>query len=679
MLMGLSFYLNKYSMRKPYLIIVILFFGEKSFSQTSYTLNWAASFSPSWASNDISGTATNIGGSGINATVNMVSSGGAGTFVGSYPRVDGVGDIVVSGSTNAVQVNMDFNSNTEVMTTTFTFSQPVSGVKMGIADIDKNSSITNNYLDSVSISGTYGTLTILPTITKVNPSNWTLVNTNHAYANTANGQGGNASSTTNTTTSQACSILIDFGKKAITSFTITYTNSVGAQTNPDMQDIAFGNISFNKTISASGTIWNDINGSAAGGFSGIQNGTETGTDADGGLYATLVNTIGSSVAASMPVNADGTYSFSGLVQSTSVSVRLSTIIGVPGSVPPSSGLPSGWEPTSPLSQSFSTGISGNNISSKDFGIERPPVTPDLVYDISQPAYLSFQTLNGTGASSSPGPLASSDPDDGPIGSGNTFSIVNLSGLNGNKLFYNNVEITGPVIITNYNPSLLAVQYTGASSTDLSFTFSTTDAAGKESNLATYSINWAEILPLHSLSVSAVLQGNIVQVKWKTENEINTSRFFVERSIDNRSFETIGETAAAGNFPGIKNYSLVNDISAVNNVGIIYYRIKLKDIDGKIKYSTTVAVRLTKPNSIKIWPNPVSDFVSISLFSETNTNIGVNIFNAVGKKVTAAVYTIVKGNNQINVSNFSNLANGLYLLQIKDDAGKIEFIQKLIKK
>ena len=664
-------------MKKFYLLLIVECFILKGFSQTSYLLNWGTSFSPAWAAADKTGTASNVNGSGVDIAVNLVSSEGTGSFVAPYPRVNGAGDLLVYNSTAANQVTMNFNSNTSSLTVTYTFSQPVSSIKMGIADIDKSNATSNNYFDSVSIYGSYGAVNVVPVVTKVNPSNWTLVSTNHAYANTTSGQGGDAASTALTTASQECSVLIDFGKKPVTTVTIIYTNATGAIADPDAQDIALGNISFVKTITVSGTVWNDVNGSAAGGFTGIQNGTETGTNAGGTLYANLVNTIGSTVAASVAVNADGTYSFSGVVQSTSLSIQLSTVQGVVGNTAPPSGLPVGWVGTSPSSQSFNTGTSGNNIPNKDFGIERPPETPDQFYDIAQPAYNSFQVLNGTGDPSDPGPLAASDPDDGNIGTGNTFNIVNVSGLNDNKLFYNGIEITGPQNIVNYDPALLQIQYTGASSTDLSFTFSTADAAGKSSNLATYSINWASILPLRNLSASALLQGSMVTVKWKTENEIETKRFYVERSLNNRNFQVVGEATAAGNFAGVKNYSIQNEISAVSGTEIIYYRIRLLDVSGKISYSNTVVVRLSKNTNVKLWPSPFSDIINLSLYSDVNTNAVINITDAGGKRMLSQKTLITKGANQVNISNLATLPAGVYFLQMKNE-DKIIYTQKILK-
>ena len=187
-----------------------------------------------------------------------------------------------------------------------------------------------------------------------------------------------------------------------------------------------------------------------------------------------------------------------------------------------------------------------------------------------------------------------------------------------------------------------------------------------------------LLPIHKLDVAATLNGTTATINWITENEINTSRFFVERSTDNSSFAGVGDVAAAGNFTGIKNYSLQNDISTLTSNAIIYYRIKVVDVDGKITYSNTVTVRLSGIKGIKTWPNPIADNVTIAMYSSVNTNAEVRIMDVAGKTVTVSNYNIVKGNNQINVTDLARMAKGIYMMQVKDKAGNIQFVQKLIK-
>jgi Secretion system C-terminal sorting domain len=308
----------------------------------------------------------------------------------------------------------------------------------------------------------------------------------------------------------------------------------------------------------------------------------------------------------------------------------------------------------------------------------PPTAPDQTYVIAQPAANSFITLNGTGAPNDPGPLTATDPEDGTVGTGAIFNLIVNVNLNGNKLFYNGVEVVGAIGIDPYIPALLEVQFTGTGSNTLSFIYQAFDSDLEGSNFANYTISWFAPLPAKKFDLSVGLAGTVSNISWLTENETNSSRFFAERSTDARNFTSVGDVAAAGNTAGFKSYSLQDNLTAVVNVPVLYYRIKLVDTDGKINYSNTVAVRLSNVKSIKTWPNPVTENLVVSLYSNLSTKLELRIVDITGKTVVMSNYAVVKGNNQINVKGLEVLSTGIYVLDLKDKAGNINHVQKLIK-
>ena len=449
-----------------------------------------------------------------------------------------------------------------------------------------------------------------------------------------------------------------------------------------------------RTITLSGTVWNDANGNLIqNGAEAVVNGTNTGGGVVTGavLYANLID-AGGNVIATAPVASDGTYSFPNVPQSsTGLVVQLSQNQGTIGLAKPATALPTGWVTTgeNKNGQGGPADATANgeipvttittNITAQNFGIERTPTSPNQSYTIAQPAINTLQTLNGTGAPNSPGPLNGTDPEDGTLGTGNTFNIVSVAGLNGNKLFYNGVEITGPVSIPSYNPALLQVQYTALASTSLSFTFNSADAAGKLSNTASYTINWLAPLPLQRLEVSVDLKGTTVVVNWLTENELNVTKFIVERSTDNRIFTAVAEKPGAGNNSALNNfYNSSDDITALMSSTVIYYRIKVIDNDGKIGISKTVVVRIGAIDGIKIWPNPFIENIVVVINSDITQQVKVHLFDSKGSIVASAVYSLVKGNNQVNFKELIKLPKGSYLLTITDKKGK-SIISKIMTK
>ncbi len=211
----------------------------------TYTLDWSSSFAPVWGAQATSGTATNIGGSGVNCSVAMTSTGTASTFISPYPRVNGASDLVVGGSAASMEIDMNFTTNAQYMQVVYTFSSAVNNLTFNIADIDKQTTTSTTYGDRVTVTGANGATTVLPTLSKSDPTSTIVTIASNIAQCAASGAGGTSASTT---TDQRGTVIVNFGVSALTSITIRYDNVVGTQANPALQAIAIGNMSFQKII-----------------------------------------------------------------------------------------------------------------------------------------------------------------------------------------------------------------------------------------------------------------------------------------------------------------------------------------------------------------------------------------------------------------------------------------------
>jgi len=181
------------------------------------------------------------------------------------------------------------------------------------------------------------------------------------------------------------------------------------------------------------------------------------------------------------------------------------------------------------------------------------------------------------------------------------------------------------------------------------------------------------LPVSLLSFEASYANSAVSVSWKTVSEQNVSHYDVERSYDGNVFNRIG-TVNSGNYSSAHQYSFVD-----NNIGsdIIYYRLKIVDVDGKTKYSKIVAVRISKLLTIEtIQPNPFKDGFEIKISSVKETGINIRLADITGQIVSEQKALIRKGNNTIHMTRLEKLQTGVYLLMVK--SGEQIFNIKLIK-
>ncbi|MCO5230796.1 MAG: right-handed parallel beta-helix repeat-containing protein [Chitinophagales bacterium] len=177
-----------------------------------------------------------------------------------------------------------------------------------------------------------------------------------------------------------------------------------------------------------------------------------------------------------------------------------------------------------------------------------------------------------------------------------------------------------------------------------------------------------ILPLDLISFTATLVNDKTQLQWNTVNEVNVSHFEIERSLDGIHWEKISGTNAQN---GIAQQYMAWDYAPY--VGINYYRLKMIDIDGSIKYSKIVQVSLIETKSeieFSVFPNPSNGDFTITAKGMLGPTAKIQIYDESGKVIFN--HQIIEGNNPIHLGL---LPSGAYLLKIKGE--QETHVQKLI--
>ncbi|HXO74281.1 MAG TPA: T9SS type A sorting domain-containing protein [Puia sp.] len=413
-------------------------------------------------------------------------------------------------------------------------------------------------------------------------------------------------------------------------------------------------------ITVSGTVWDDKNGSANGDTTNIFTAGEVGVNAGGTIYANLVDPITMNVLYSTPVNSNGTYTLLNCpVNAAGMLIYITTTQVANGSQVPAAAVSTGWTNTSPLIRIFNS--HNYPITGQDFGIEQVPNSADQNYTIAMPTPGTVINLNGAGTIASPGPLYGSDPEDGALGSNKTVVITSVP-VN-EQLLYNNVPVTNNFKITNYNPSLLQMQFTTVNSIVVtSFTYAYLDAAGKQDpSPATYTINMSTVLAttLGSFTGRSSDYGNVLN--WTSYDETPDVRFTVQRSVDGTNFISIGTVAGTGN--GTKVNHVYTDNSPSPNTPT-YYRLEWTDGNGNIAYSNVVTIAASASSAVlDVSPNPFSSQVTVRLNLARAERIAIRLLDSKGMLLKQAQYQGVKGTNSLLVNDLSSLPPSVYFVQI----------------
>ncbi len=456
-----------------------------------------------------------------------------------------------------------------------------------------------------------------------------------------------------------------------------------------------------RVVTLSGTVWNDLDGNLS------QNGAETvinGTNSGGGLltgavlYANLIDPSGR-VIASVPVQSNGTYNFPNVPQSTSgLTVQVSTNAGTVGIAKPATVVPAGWSSTGEnkngqggaadavANTEIPVTTATTNITLQNFGIQRLPESAvSSIPGLLNPGGTVNTTIPAAKFTTSDMPATNPNTQDYDGGTVNNIRITafpsNITSITINGVSYTSgswpgggVTIPAPGGVPSWTITIDPVD----GPVTVVIPFVSIDNAGKEDlTPGSVTVVYSAVLPVQRLDCSVSLDGGIARINWTTENETNTAKFIVERSTDNAGFAAIGERPAAGNSAGIRSYNLADDVTTLNGLPVVYYRIRAVDIDGRMAFSKIVALRMgTVKAAIRIWPNPFTDRVAVMLNASSASNLQVRLLDVSGRVLLIRQYNITRGNNQVNITGLESLARGTYTIECS--TGTEKWIERMVK-
>ncbi|HVZ57035.1 MAG TPA: Ig-like domain-containing protein [Chitinophagaceae bacterium] len=333
-------------------------------------------------------------------------------------------------------------------------------------------------------------------------------------------------------------------------------------------------------------------------------------------------------------------------------------------------------------QTFSQTFTGVATGVKQLELKLGGATGDgnsrLIFDdlsVSASAYYS-----GGGCNSAP--IAVDDNIQSPVLS--TVSghvLTNDSDPNGETI--KPTLVTGSpdgTVVLNGDGSFVFTPNPGFTGTTTTFTYQLKDNgyAPMTSNIATVTINFPApvILPVTLEYFTAQLTGTSVNLTWATASEQNAGQFLVERSDDGMHYRTVALVFAAGNSVQEQHYGF-KDAVASKTSGMVYYRLKCVDEDGKFTYSQVRTIRLGNrqlAGQVKAYPNPFAGEIRVTLPADWQGKaIRIELYDAGGRVVKRQD----TGNaSQTETLNASDLTPGLYILQVRSGTQHIE--NKLIK-
>lgn len=179
-----------------------------------------------------------------------------------------------------------------------------------------------------------------------------------------------------------------------------------------------------------------------------------------------------------------------------------------------------------------------------------------------------------------------------------------------------------------------------------------------------------VLPVTVTDFTAQKNNETVLLKWYATFETNFKKYEIERSIDGNNFYKIGEIAGRN----LASYSFTDN--NLPNANMVFYRLKMIDIDAQFSNSKIVSVRIANNffNAL-VYPNPTKGKLVVKLQQALTENSQLVIADLSGRIV---MQQQVAGGQRNIYLTVSHLPAGRYFIKISNPSELINQSFVIIK-
>jgi hypothetical protein len=171
----------------------------------------------------------------------------------------------------------------------------------------------------------------------------------------------------------------------------------------------------------------------------------------------------------------------------------------------------------------------------------------------------------------------------------------------------------------------------------------------------------------------------VVLNWTAPVSANYSHFVIERSLNNVDFKEVGLLfTGEDDVPGAdKNYTFSDNVKNLNKGIMLYYRINMVDMKGKVK--NTVMHRVFNADqapspTVVATTNPATHDLKVALpLAWKDKYVSIELMNSAGQVVK---YSLNQQSTPSETISMSGLTEGVYVLRVSN--GTETVIQRVMK-
>jgi hypothetical protein len=227
----------------------------------------------------------------------------------------------------------------------------------------------------------------------------------------------------------------------------------------------------------------------------------------------------------------------------------------------------------------------------------------------------------------------------PIKGGQLVSLTDASG-------YNGAFVATPVVLATATPTN-QVAFRGVASVPIQ-----------------------AVLPIKLIQFTAGKINSDVQLNWTAAEAMNFGHFEVERSMDGITFSYAGRVALqhTGNSNTEYDFTDAGILNTTPLHGVLYYRLKMVDIDKQVDYSkiVTVTVNENRARLISAYPDPFINEIFVKIAVIKAGSVNVSLMDVRGQLVKSLKLFLPAGENTIRFDPPQGLQKGIFLLRVHAD-------------
>ncbi|QHJ09412.1 T9SS type A sorting domain-containing protein [Hymenobacter busanensis] len=213
-----------------------------------------------------------------------------------------------------------------------------------------------------------------------------------------------------------------------------------------------------------------------------------------------------------------------------------------------------------------------------------------------------------------------------------------------------------------------------------YTVSGTTSAGScsGSSSLTITVN-KQPLPVELMAFAVNWNGQAVQLTWATASETNNAYFLIERSLDGRTFQTVGQQAGAGTSTAQIAYRFSDTNVPRGTQGMVYYRLQQVDENRQTHTSAVRTVQVTgsaRAFTASVFPNPFDHMATVQLDTFGPGTVTFRVLDVLGHTLSTTTLPTTTGIQRFELPTTALLPAGLYYLRAEQ--GKQKQVIKLIK-